>query len=99
MLLLLTAATSLKHASIDDFYFTHRLELLQEVLKQLSSEEDQFRSVRLVHLERCRKCMEPHAVDYFGHIFRPFNLVHLLNDIVGNDLLVYGTLCILCVIV
>ena len=54
--------------------------------------------MRLIHLESCGEGMEPHAIDYFCHIFRPFNLIHLLNDIISYYLLVYGALYILGVI-
>ena len=55
--------------------------------------------MRLVHLECCCESMEPHAVNDFCHIFWPFNFVHLLNDIIRDNLFVNGTLSILCVIV
>ena len=88
LLLLLTAAASLKHAAIDDLDFLQRMKLLRDVLQYFAGKSDQLSCVCLVHRKGGGKDMEPHAVDDFCHIPGPLGLVHSLNLFLRLHLLV-----------
>ena len=51
----------------------------------------------LIHFDSCCPCMEPHSVNHLSHILWPLNLIHLLNHVVLNDLLVHRSFSILLV--
>ena len=91
LVLLLTAAAGLEHASIDDLDLLHRVQFLCHVLEQLARKKDQLTRMRSIHGQRGAKDVEPHAVDHLGHVPRPVCLIHRLDLLLREDLLVHTT--------